>query len=252
MLCVAFREINVNYPQNIFMLTAVITGATQGIGKAIAEQFLQKGSAVIACARNYAKLEELQKEWTAAYPGARVLIYAADLSDKEQTNAFADYVLQASERVDVLINNAGSFLPGEICDEPDGRLEQLMAVNLYSAYHLTRALAPVMKKAGAGHIFNMCSVASLKAYPNGGSYSISKYALLGFSENLREELKPYSVKVTAVCPGATYTPSWEGSGVAEDRIMEAADVAKMIWAATDLSPQANIETIIMRPVKGDL
>ncbi len=79
-----------------------------------------------------------------------------------------------------------------------------------------------MKKNNSGHIFNMCSIASLRAYPNGGSYSISKYALLGFSENLREELKPYSIKVTAICPGATYTPSWEGSdGVEPARIMEA-------------------------------
>lgn len=234
------------------MLNAIVTGATQGIGKAIAEQFLQNGCRVIACARNKTKLEELQREWTATYPNASVSTYAADLADKDQTNAFAAYVLQVTDRVDILVNNAGSFLPGEICEEPDGRLEQLMSVNLYSAYHLTRALAPAMKKTASGHIFNMCSVASLKAYPNGGSYSISKYALLGFSENLREELKPHNVKVTAVCPGATYTPSWEGSGVAEDRIMEAADVAKIIWAAANLSPQANIETILMRPVKGDL
>lgn len=252
MLCVAFGKINVNYPQIIFMLTAVVTGATQGIGKAVAEQLLQNGCRVIACARNTTKLDELQREWSTAYPDASVSTFAADLADKDQTNAFAAHVLALAGGVDILVNNAGAFLPGEICEEPDGRLEQLMAVNLYSAYHLTRALVPGMKKAATGHIFNMCSVASLKAYPNGGSYSISKYALLGFSENLREELKPYNIKVTAVCPGATYTPSWEGSGVPEDRIMEAADVANMIWAAATLSPQANIETIVMRPVKGDL
>jgi short-subunit dehydrogenase len=125
-----------------------------------------------------------------------------------------------------------------------------MEVNLFSAYHLTRALLPFM---GPGsHIFNMCSVASLKAYPNGGAYSISKYALMGFSENLREELKPRSIKVTAVCPGATWSRSWSGSGVDEDRIMEAEDIAKMVWSAYDLSPQADVETIIMRPIKGDL
>ena len=234
------------------MRKGVVTGATQGIGKAIAEQLLLQGCTVMACARNKVKLEELQKEWTATYPAATVMIYAADLADKQQTHAFAAYVQEQMGTVDILVNNAGAFQPGDICDEPDGRLEKLIGVNLYSAYHLTRGLAPAMKQARAGHIFNMCSVASLKAYPNGGSYSISKYALLGFSENLREELKPYDVKVTAVCPGATYTPSWEGSGVTEDRIMTATDVAKMIWAAANLSPQANIETIVMRPVKGDL
>ena len=109
-----------------------------------------------------------------------------------------------------------------------------------------------MKIHGSGHIFNICSVASLKAYPHGGSYSISKYALLGFSENLRDELKHTGIKVTAVCPGATYTPSWEGSGVHPHRLMEAEDVAKMLLAAYKLSPQANVDTIVMRPVKGDL
>ncbi len=109
-----------------------------------------------------------------------------------------------------------------------------------------------MKANGKGHIFNMCSIASLKAYPNGGSYSISKYALLGFSDNLREELMEDGIKVTAICPGATYTPSWEGSGVEPDRIMESADIAAMLWSAYNLSPQANVEMIILRPVKGDI
>lgn len=234
------------------MPKAVITGATQGIGKAIAQHLLSQGYSVIACARNSALLDTLRKEWSEKYPAATVLTYAADLTKDSDVAGFASYILDTPGNVDILVNNAGAFQPGEICTEPEGRLEQLMAVNLYSAYHLTRALAPAMKQAAAGHIFNMCSVASLKAYPNGGSYSISKYALLGFSDNLREELKPYNVKVTAICPGATYTPSWEGSGVAQERIMEAADVAKMIWMAASLSPQANVETIVMRPVKGDL
>ena len=80
-----------------------------------------------------------------------------------------------------------------------------------------------------GHIFNICSIASLNAYANGGSYSISKFALLGFSKNLREELKPHGIKVTAVCPGATMSGSWDGVDIDPKRIMEANDVAKMIF-----------------------
>ena len=99
-------------------------------------------------------------------------------------------------------------------------------MNLYTAYHVTRAFLPSMMKKKSGHIFNMCSIASLSAYKNGGSYSISKYALMGFSKNLREELKPYNIKVTAVYPGAVYTSSWEGSGVEPQRIMEVNDIAK--------------------------
>jgi len=231
---------------------AIVTGASQGMGKVIAEKLLSEGFSIAVCARNKKKLEELQTRWKEIYPSASIVTYNADLSNKEELAAFADTVLSVFPEIDLLVNNAGNYLPGNLADEPDGLLEKMIGINLYSAYHLTRKILPVMKKKNGGHIFNMCSVASLRAYPNGGAYSISKYALLGFSENLREELQPYSIKVTAICPGATYTPSWEGSGVDPGRIMEAKDVAAMLWSAWLLSPQANVDTIVMRPVKGDL
>ena len=107
-------------------------------------------------------------------------------------------------------------------------------------------------QAKSGHIFNMCSIASLAAYTNGGSYSISKFALLGFSKNLREELKVHHIKVTAVYPGAVMTDSWSGFDNSNNRIMVAEDVSKMILAASKLSPQAVVEDIILRPLLGDL
>jgi short-subunit dehydrogenase len=152
----------------------------------------------------------------------------------------------------VLINNAGQFLPGSVYNEPEGLLEQMMAVNVYSAYQLTRQLLPAMMDAKQGHIFNLCSIASLQAYANGGSYSISKFALMGFSKNLREELKPYNIKVTAVYPGAVMTDSWGDFDNSQQRIMEANDIAAMIIAATKLSPQAVVEDIVIRPQLGDL
>jgi short-subunit dehydrogenase len=103
-----------------------------------------------------------------------------------------------------------------------------------------------------GHIFNMCSVASLMAYPNGGSYSISKFALLGFSKCLREEMKPFNIKVTSIMPGAVLTDSWAGVDIPEERFMRAEDVAKTIWTAYHLSDSAVIEEIVMRPQKGDI
>jgi short-subunit dehydrogenase len=109
-----------------------------------------------------------------------------------------------------------------------------------------------MKAARKGHVFNLCSTASHKAYPNGGSYSITKFALLGFSKNLREEMKPFGVKVTSVSPGPVWTASWEGFEAPADRLMEASDVADMIWAAYNLSPQAVVEDILLRPMLGDI
>lgn len=231
---------------------AVVTGATHGIGRAVTEQLLKEGFSVAVCARNEQELQALETKWNSDYPNASVLIYPTDLSVKENVLAFAGTVLSNFPQVDILVNNAGIFLPGTLANEADGHLEATMNVNLYSVYHLTRALLPSMMGRNSGHIFNMCSVASLKAYPNGGSYSISKYALLGFSENLREELKPFNIRVTAVCPGATWSRSWETSGIDEQRMMDAKDVAKMIWATYETSPRTNVETIVMRPLKGDI
>lgn len=232
--------------------TAVITGATHGIGRAIAEKFLEAGFAIALCARNVGELETLAALWKAKKQDAEILALPADFARKEEVLQFANAVIENFGRVDVLVNNAGIFFPGSIAEEPDGNLEELMQVNLFSAYHLTRALLLKMKKSGSGHIFNLCSVASLKAYPAGGSYSITKYALLGFSDNLREELKPSGIRVTAVCPGATWSRSWSGSGVPEERVMGAEDVAEMVWAAYTLSARADVETIVMRPQLGDL
>jgi short-subunit dehydrogenase len=185
------------------------------------------------------------------YPNAIIHFTDADLSQKEQCVKFANWCLEKGTP-SILVNNAGYFSPGNIQDEADDALEQQMAVNLYSAYHTTRALLPAMLKMGKGHVFNICSIASLNAYAQGGSYSISKFALLGFSKNLRLELKDKGIKVTAVCPGAVYTNSWVGSGVDPLRIMESEDIAKMIFAAAHLSPQAVVEDIVMRPQLGDL
>lgn len=229
---------------------AVISGATHGIGKAIAEKLLRQGFSLAICSRNESELLALQTLWLKDFPNAKVLIAVADFSKKEQVLQFAATVKKRFPKVSILVNNAGIFHPGTLLEEPEGQLEDTINVNLYSAYHLTRALLSCLS-AGSS-IFNICSVASLKAYPNGGSYSISKYALLGFSENLREELKPRGIRVTAICPGATWSRSWSDSGIDRERIMEANDVAEMLFAAYNLSPKADVETIVLRPILGDI
>jgi NADP-dependent 3-hydroxy acid dehydrogenase YdfG len=109
-----------------------------------------------------------------------------------------------------------------------------------------------MMERRSGHIFNLCSIASLNAYENGGAYSISKFAMYGFSKNLREEMKPYNIKVTSVHPGAVLTDSWRDYDNSSKRIMEADDIAKMIFACTQLSAAACVEDILIRPQLGDL
>ena len=232
-------------------MNVVITGASQGIGFAIAEIFANAGYTLCLCSKTKENIAAAGNSLAVKYPHATIHFTHADLSKKEQCTQFANWCLEKGAPT-ILINNAGFFSPGNIQDESDDALEQQMAVNLYSAYHTTRALLPAMLKMGKGHVFNICSIASLNAYAEGGSYSISKFALLGFSKNLRLELKDTGIKVTAVCPGAVYTNSWAGSGVDPKRIMESEDIAKMIFAAAHLSPQAVVEDIVMRPQLGDL
>jgi short-subunit dehydrogenase len=150
------------------------------------------------------------------------------------------------------VNNTGVFLPGQIHNEAEGTFETLINTNLASAYHLTRGLVGDMIARREGHLFMMCSTASITPYTNGGSYCISKFALLGMSRVLREELKPHGVKVTALLPGATLTASWEGTDLPEDRFMKAEDVAASVWAAYTLSRSAVVEEILLRPQLGDI
>lgn len=229
----------------------IITGASKGIGKAIAELFAANGYDLFLSSRGEFTLYKTMEELVTKFPTITIKAKPFDLSVKEQAKEFGNWCLQFGIP-SVLINNAGLFEPGSVYNEPEGTLESQLAVNLYSAYHLTRTVLPAMIEKKQGHIFNLCSIASLHAYENGGAYSISKFALYGFSKNLREEMKPHGIKVTHVIPGAVYTDSWSGSGIDPKRIMEAGDIAKMIVAASQLSPQACVEEIIIRPQLGDL
>lgn len=229
----------------------VVTGATKGIGRAVAERFAKAGFDVAACARSEKDLEQMKAEIENRFQ-VNVFVKTADASDKRQVKGFSQYVLQLNRPVNVLVNNAGHFIPGETMQEEEGVLERMIESNVYSAYYSTRGLIANMKQNKAGHIFNMCSIASIKAYPNGGSYAISKFALLGFTKVLREELKPFNIRVTAVMPGATKTASWEGTDLPDSRFMKAEDVAEVIFNAYSISDRSVVEEVIIRPQLGDI
>ena len=233
-------------------MNVVITGVTKGIGRAIAEKFAASSHTIIGCARNEVDLYNTMDELLTRYQSCTVKVKPVDMSNAEQVKEFGKWLIEKDLVPDILVNNAGDFVPGSVHNEEEGALERMMNVNLYSAYHLTRSVLPEMMKRKQGHIFNMCSIASLQAYANGGAYSISKFALLGFSKNLREEMKPHGIKVTAVLPGATMTASWAGSNIDPSRIMEVNDIAEMVYTSSKLSPMAVVEDIILRPQLGDL
>ena len=238
-------------------MNVIITGASRGLGKAIAEKFAENNHNLYLSSRNEVALYNAMEDLQTKFPSITVKAKPFDLGDSKEAKKLGEWLLSLNIPIDILVNNAGNFLPGNVHDEKEGTLEEMMNVNLYSAYHLTRTLLPKMigqylLNGSRGHIFNMCSIASIQAYKNGGSYSISKFALAGFSKNLREEMKQYFIKVTAIYPGAVYTDSWIGSGIDKKRIMETGDIADMIYASSKLSPQATVEDIVIRPQLGDL
>lgn len=232
-------------------MNAVITGASRGIGLAIAEKYASLGFNIIICSKNERRLTDVATDLQNKFPAVQVWAKAADLSDKHELTLFAEWCLSRAEP-DILVNNAGAYLPGNVHDEPEGQMQRMMDINFYSAYHLTRLLLPSMIRRKSGHIFNMASIASLQAYPGGGAYSVSKAALMAFSKNLRHELKDKGIRVTTIYPGAVETDTWGGFDNSNSRIMLASDIADTIAAAGSLSPQAVVEDIIIRPQLGDL
>lgn len=233
-------------------MNVVITGASKGIGKAISKHLAGKGHHLFITSRNEGNLDLLKQELLSINPEIHVHYFPCDVSRIEEIHLLSERILFAFHSVDALINNAGIFIPGNIVNEPEGHLELILQTNLMSAYHLTRQLLPHMLPRKSGHIINMCSIASLQAYPGGSSYGISKFALLGFSKCLREELKPHGIKVSSIMPGATWSDSWKGVDLPYERLMLAEDIAQAVSCLLEMSPSAVVEDIILRPQLGDL
>jgi short-subunit dehydrogenase len=231
-------------------MNVVITGATKGMGRAMAELFAAKGANLAICARTQEDIDNLRLELSKINSEVEILGQAADMSKKASVKEFADFIKECWDRVDVLINNAGVFIPCELANpENDSAFEMMMDTNLYSAYYMTQELLPLMLPNKSGHIFNICSIASFMPY---GAYAVSKHAMLGFSKVLREEMKTKGIRVTAVMPGATRTASWDGTNLPDERFMKSEDVAEAVWGCYKLSPFTVVEELILRPQLGDI
>jgi len=228
----------------------VVTGGTKGIGLAIMRKFAGQGFDIITCSRNQEDLDRVANQTSAEF-GVEVFARKADLSVKSEVQDFVGFVHSLDRPVDVLVNNTGVFLPGKLYSEEDGTLETMINTNLYSAYNLTRGLVKDMMEKKEGYIFNMCSIASLAPYPEGSSYSVSKFALLGFSKSLREEMKEFGIRVSSVLPGAVLTPSWDGVEIPPEKFIKPEDIAESIYGAYALSDRTVVEEILIRPQLGD-
>lgn len=230
----------------------LITGATKGMGRAIAFRFAQEGLDVALTARTERDVLDLKNALQKDYPKIEVLALTADVSSKEDIGRLAERIKKEWGSLDLLVNNAGIFLQDNLLEEPESNLDRSLEVNVYGPYRLCRQLVPMMIEARKGHIINICSVASKISFPNAGSYVISKHALLGLTRALRMELKEKHIKVTALMPGATWTASWEGADIPQDRIMPVEDIAEAVFAVWTMGPSTVVEEMQLRPQLGDV
>lgn len=227
-------------------MKAIVTGATKGIGRAVAIELAQSGYDIIVCARNSDNLKELENELGSF--GVKVLAIKADMGKKEEVLQFIEKALAFALEVHVLVNNVGIFKPGSLLDETDEAFELQQNVNVNAAYYVGKRIGLQMRRQKFGHIFNICSVASKMPVENAGSYSVTKAAMLSLNDVLRSELAPHQVKVTAIIPGSTYTASWEGTTLDQNKFVQPEDVAKAISTILKLSDGANVDELVLKPL----
>ncbi len=230
----------------------LITGASQGIGAAIAKTFAREipGVRLALVSRNAAKLAIVAKTCTSL--GAVAVVFPCDVADESSVAGLSAAVAKRFGAIDVLINNAGKFAGAPLTQMSVEDFDRLIAANLRSVFLVSRAFLPGMVKRGRGDVFNMSSIAGLIAYPGGTAYSAAKFGVTGLSKVMRAELRDKGVRVCCVYPGATWSPSWEGSGVPRERMMPAEDVAQAFFDVYRLSRRTVVEEIVLRPQKGDV
>jgi short-subunit dehydrogenase len=234
------------------MKNAIITGATKGMGRAIAAAFAQQGISLAINSRNAAELAAFKAELLQINPAIKVFTAVADGSDKAQLLQFATDAQQNLGEINIIVNNLGIYAYSSILDDEAGLFEKMIGTNLMPAYLLYRQFGKSMIAAGEGHIFNICSVASLNPVVAAGSYSVTKAALLSLNNVMRLELQQHGVKVTAVIPGSTLTDSWKGQEVDKDTMVLPEDIAAAIVTVLNMSKGANVDQIIIKPTGGQL
>jgi NAD(P)-dependent dehydrogenase (short-subunit alcohol dehydrogenase family) len=232
-------------------LNVVVTGASQGIGRAVAIAFAEEPGARLALiSRNTDAMEE-----TAAAcrdRGGEARLFPCDVTDEAAVERTARDIGEWMGDVDVLVNNAGAFTPGPLVDTTPAAFREQIDANLTSSFLVTRAFLPGMLAAGRGHLFYMGSVASIRAYPGSVAYCAAKHGVLGLARVVREETRDRGLRVTTVLPGATFTPSWAGTELPEERFMPAEDVAAAVLGVWRLSDRSVVEELLIRPQEGDV
>jgi len=234
------------------MKNALITASTKGIGRAITIALAKEGINVAVCARGEKDLADLKAELSALNPNIKIFTAATDVSVKAEIIKFAADAEKELGAINIIVNNAGIYEPYSILDDGEDTFQKSINTNLAPAYELYRYFGKKLIAVGEGHIFNICSIASLMPVVEAGTYSVTKFALLGLTKVMRLELQAYNVKVTAVIPGSTLTSSWDGVAVDKNVMVMPEDIASAVVNIYNMSPGANVDEIVIKPVNGQV
>ncbi|TVX89858.1 3-ketoacyl-ACP reductase [Paenibacillus agilis] len=223
---------------------ALITGAGKGIGKAIAHALAKEGTNLGLIARTSADLEKLQAELQEQY-GIRVSIASADIANQETVDQAVAALVGELGQVDILINNAGIATFGTLVDMDPKEWERIIQVNLMGTYYVTRAVLPHMISQNSGNIINVASTAGERGFATGSAYNASKFAVMGMTEALMQEVRKFNIRVTALTPSTVNTELATSAGLKigdEDRMMQPEDVAELALATLKLPARVFVKT----------
>ena len=234
------------------MKNAIITASTKGIGRATAIAFARQGINLAICSRTKADLEAFKAELLTINSALKVFISVTDCSVKKEVIDFAAAAEKELGTINIIVNNAGLYEHASILNDNEDTFAKQVNTNLMPAYELYRYFGKKMMAAKQGHIFNICSVASVTPIAEAGTYSVTKYALLGLNKVMRTEMRPHGVKVTAIIPGSTLTDSWKGMQVEKDTMVLPEDIASAIVNAYNMSAGANADEIVINPTFGQI
>lgn len=226
--------------------TVIITGAGRGIGRAMTEKFAAAGAHVYAAARSEDELKEAAREARDGGVTGTVTPVPTDVTVPHEVQALVQRVLDDHGHVDVLINNAGTGLYAPVEALTPEQWDHMMAVNLKGPFLCCRAVLPSMKERRRGLIINVASVAGLTTFPGGSAYCASKWGVMALTDTLRQELRPYELKVTAICPGSVQT---EFAGTpAKSYSLEPDDVADIALLMAEAPHRVILNQVVMRPL----
>lgn len=228
--------------------TALVTGATEGIGRAIAFALGAAGHQVGVCARTPANVDRLLQDLAAA--GITAAGIACDVGDPAQVTALVAHVTERLGPVEVLVNNAGIGVLKPFAELSLAEWDAIIATNLRSLFLVTSAVLPGMRERKRGDVINISSLAGKRGFPGGTAYSASKHAVMGFSESLNLEVRKEGVRVVAVCPGSVDTKIIQAQTLFEkdpNKILKPEDVAAMVLAVLQLPRRAAVTEFEIRP-----